>query len=209
MFSRNKTSAAPKDAPAPGLLYDGARDAVGHPTKGAPPTPKGHPTPKRKVAEAANKRPLVPTDRKAAAKDARTRQREARDRQYLALQTGDERYLPARDKGPTRRYIREFVDARWNFGEFFLPAALGIIILQFIFARQAAASLVIVALLYLAVLATVVDGFIMWRMLRKRLRAKFGEVPKGSAMYAAMRAFQIRRTRLPKPTTKKHGEYPT
>ncbi|MCB2777002.1 DUF3043 domain-containing protein, partial [Listeria monocytogenes] len=48
---------------------------------------KGRPPPSRKEAEAANKRPLVPTDRKAAAKDARTKARIQRDLEYKAMQT--------------------------------------------------------------------------------------------------------------------------
>ncbi|KAJ8141169.1 hypothetical protein OY671_005664 [Metschnikowia pulcherrima] len=58
---------------------------------------------------------------------------------------------------------------------------------------------------YVIVSLTVVDGFIMWRRSRKRLLAKFGDIPKGTVMYAVMRAFQLRRARSPKPTHKKHG----
>ena len=35
--------------------------------------------------------------------------------------TGDEANLPLRDKGPAKRFIRDYVDARWNVGEFMLP----------------------------------------------------------------------------------------
>ncbi len=173
-------------------------------------TGKGRPTPSRKEAEAANKRPLVPTDRKAAAKDARAKARLERDLEYKAMQTGDERHLPARDRGPVRRYARDHVDARWSLGEFFMPVAAAFLVLAAIGARMNAGVFFFVTVaLYVYVIASFVDGFILWRGLRKKLVAKFGvaAIPKGVAMYAALRAFQIRPTRLPKAQVK-HGQYP-
>jgi hypothetical protein len=202
VFSRNKSGATP---PAPDPVDAAAEvERAGGPTAAS----KGRPTPKRKVSEAANKRPLVPNDRRAAAKSAREKQREMRDRQYQAMQTGDERYLPPRDKGPVRRYVRDHVDARWNLGEFFLPIALVFIVMSLLTAQNQGLAFVTVMALYVIVLLTIVDAFIMWRGLRKRLVRKFGEVPKGTVMYAVMRAFQLRRARLPKPVHKKHGVYP-
>lgn len=104
--------------------------------------------------------------------------------------------------------MREYVDARWNLGEFFLPVALVFIVFSFLTAQNQELAFLTVMTLYVIVLLTVVDGFIMWRRLRKRLLAKFGDIPKGTVMYAVMRAFQLRRARLPKPTHKKHGVYP-
>ena len=173
-------------------------------------TGKGRPTPSRKEAEAANKRPLVPTDRKAAAKDARAKARMERDLEYKAMQTGDERHLPARDRGPVRRYARDHVDARWSLGEFFMPVAAAFLVLAAIGARlNAGVFFFVTVALYVYVIASFVDGFILWRGLRKKLVAKFGiaAIPKGIAMYAALRAFQIRPTRLPKPQVK-HGQFP-
>jgi hypothetical protein len=171
---------------------------------------KGRPTPKRKVAEAANRRPLVPADRKAAAKEARTAQRAERDKQYAAMQTGDERYLPAKDKGPVRRYVRQYVDARWSLGELFLPVAIVMLLLNMLLGQiNAQVAFLGLILLYVFIIAMVVDVAIMWRRLRKRLVAKFGPdaVVRGTLMYAVTRVFQIRRARLPKPQVK-HGEYP-
>jgi hypothetical protein len=51
------------------------------------------------------------------------------------------------------------------------------------------------------------DAFLMWRKIKGQLQAKFGTVPSGSMMYAVMRAYQIRRSRLPRPMNKR-GEYP-
>jgi hypothetical protein len=172
---------------------------------------KGRPTPKRKVAEAANRRPLVPTDRKAAAKEARAAQRAERDKQYAALQTGDERFLPAKDKGPVRRYVRQYVDARWSLGELFLPVAIVMLVLNMVLSQASPQVAVLgLLLLYVFILAMVVDVAIMWRRLRKRLLAKFGDdlVLRGLMMYAITRTFQLRRARLPKPQHK-HGEYPS
>lgn len=171
---------------------------------------KGRPTPKRRTAEAANKRPLVPTDRKAAAKAARAAARAQRDRQFQAMQTGDERYLPAKDRGPVRRFIRDHVDARRNLGEFFLPVAMVFVFLTLLFGRNVQASAVIVMVLYAIVLITIIDAFIMWRRLKPRLVARFGDEAnqRGLAMYAVMRVFQLRRARLPKPQVRR-GQFPS
>lgn len=169
-------------------------------------TGKGRPTPKRKVAEAANKRPLVPTDRKSAGKANKSASREARNREYQAMQTGDERSMPPNHRGPVRRYIRDYVDGRWNLGEFFLPIAAVFLVLQISLANSAPdlAALAVI-ILYAYVIFAIVDGFIMWRGLRKRLRAKFGEdkLGRGLVMYSLMRSFQLRPTRLPKAQVKR------
>jgi hypothetical protein len=210
VFSRKRDVS---EAAQPGSSNDRSSDAVRAAAEseqaGRSGGGKGRPTPKRTVAQAANKRPLVPDDRRAARQEARARLREQRAREQQAMLTGDERHMPLRDRGPVKRYVRDYVDARWNLGEFFLPVAFVFIFINF-FAMQlpTLAALVLVAL-YLVVLITITDAIIMWRRLKKRLIAKFGEVPGGTVMYAVMRAFQIRRTRLPRPTTKKHGSYPS
>lgn len=198
MFSRNRPS---QSSPAPS-------GSTGPRAEG-PGTGKGRPTPTRKAAEAARRRPLGSTDRKTAAKAQRAAAKEARDREYQALQTGDERYLPARDKGPVKRWIRDFVDARRNLGEYFLPVSLVMVFSTVLTAGNPQAGIVVIGVLYLIVVATVLDAFILSRILKKRLNAKFGEskVPRGSLMYGVLRAFQIRRTRLPKPQVRR-GEHP-
>ena len=40
------------------------------------------------------------------------------------MRTGDERYLPPRDKGPVKRFIRDFVDSRFSFIELMIPLLL-------------------------------------------------------------------------------------
>ncbi len=172
---------------------------------------KGRPTPTRKEAEARNRRPLVPEDRRAAARSARTKQRAQRELEYQAMRTGDERHMPARDRGPVRRYVRDHVDARWNLGEFFLPVAAVFLVLQMVTAAAAPTlAFLALAVLYVFIIAAIVDGWLMWRGLKKRLHARFdaAQIPTGMTMYAVLRAFQVRPSRLPKPQVK-HGQYPS
>ncbi|MFS0705246.1 DUF3043 domain-containing protein [Cellulomonas sp. 179-A 9B4 NHS] len=172
---------------------------------------KGRPTPTRKEAEARNRRPLVPEDRRAAARSARTKQRAQRELEYQAMRTGDERHMPARDRGPVRRYVRDHVDARWNLGEFFLPVAAVFLVLQMVTAAAAPTlAFLSLAILYVFIIAAIVDGWLMWRGLKKRLHARFdaAQIPNGMTMYAVLRAFQVRPSRLPKPQVK-HGQYPS
>lgn len=195
---QNDSQGPPEDS------VDGTQDG----SSGAGETGKGRPTPKRREAEAANKRPLVPTDRKAAAASDKAKARAARARAQAGLAAGDERYLPARDRGPVRRFVRDYIDARWNVGEFFLPASF-VVVLGVLFAgRNATVALASIVLLYVLVFASLIDAYIASRGIKKRVLARFGEVPKGTVSYAMMRAFQIRPSRLPKPQVKR-GDRPS
>ncbi|MFI2365325.1 DUF3043 domain-containing protein [Promicromonospora sp. NPDC019610] len=205
MFSRSKTS-TPDGVTPVGDSPDEVTP-TSDPTSGAA-AGKGRPTPKRNVAQAANKRPLVPDDRRAARKAQREKSRIDRERSYQAMQTGDERYMPAKDKGPVRRYVRDFVDARWNLGEFFLPVAFIFLFATFFTTQYPQLSIFVMLGLYGFLFLTIIDVWLLWRSLKKRLTAKFGEVPRGLVMYTVTRAYQLRRSRLPKPMSKKRGNYP-
>jgi hypothetical protein len=168
------------------------------------PGAKNRPTPSRREQESANKRPLVPKDRKAAAGQSRDASRAARAKQRAALLSGDESGLPARDKGPVKRFIRDSVDGRWNLGEFMLPIMFLVLALTVLTSAvpstAAVTTLVVFFLVYGLVITAAMDAFLMWRGVKAKVFAEFGEAPpKGSAMYAVMRAFQMRRTRLPRP----------
>ncbi|MDN4611509.1 DUF3043 domain-containing protein [Arthrobacter burdickii] len=167
---------------------------------------KGAPTPKRSVQEAARKRPLVPTDRKAARDQSRANVRDERAKTRQALDTGDERYLPLRDKGPNRRYIRQFVDARVNIGEFLMIAALVFVVLSF-FQSVAVQSAVLMAF-WVLIVAVIVDCVLLRRKLKKKLTEKFGSPNQGDLWYGVTRALQFRRLRLPKPQVSR-GQYPS
>ena len=168
---------------------------------------KGRPTPKRKEREAANLRPLVGNDRKEANKAAKAKYNEARDRARIGMANGEEKFLPARDKGPQKRYIRDFVDARFSVGELMIPVMLVIIILTLVdnYEVQIISIIALWGFFILAVMDCLLAGFQVGR----RLADKFGKenVQRGYRWYAAMRCLQMRRMRLPKPQVKR-GQYP-
>ncbi|GAA6525782.1 DUF3043 domain-containing protein [Intrasporangium sp. DVR] len=170
------------------------------------PGAKNRPTPKRREQEAANKRPLIITDRKAARGKDKVARREAMAKQRAGMMAGDDRYLPVRDKGPRRRFIRDSVDARWNIGEFILPVMLLVLLISFVGADWA--TLVVFVLVYGLILVAIIDALLMWLRTKKKIIAKFGQAEKGDAFYAVMRAFQMRRTRMPKPAVER-GQHPS
>ena len=193
MFGRNKTvnEQLPPTPAESAALREGA---------------KNRPTPKRREQEAARKRPLVVADRKAAKRDDQLKRREASARMRQAMITGDDAHLPLRDKGPERRFIRDHVDARWNIGEFMLPIMLIVLLLSFV--RASWALMAVFILVYGLILVAIVDALLMWRRTRTKIESKFGQSEKGDAWYAIMRAFQMRRTRMPKPQIAR-GEHPS
>ncbi|WP_419819036.1 DUF3043 domain-containing protein [Glaciibacter flavus] len=167
---------------------------------------KGAPTPTRREQEAARKRPLVPNDRKQAAKDARAAGAVAREKARVGMAAGDERYLPVRDRGAQKRYVRDYVDARFGIGEFMLPVMAIVIVLTFIsdYTVQTYGILVLWAFFIIAVIDVVILGF----TLNRKLAAKFGaDKVEKVRWYAAMRSLQLRVIRLPKPQVKR-GQFP-
>ena len=169
------------------------------------PVTKGHATPTRKEQEAARRRPLVPKDRRLAAQQNRSSIAAEREKARVGMAKGDERYLPARDKGVQKRYTRDFVDARFSAGEILMPM-LVIVILTFFLPSPADAIAMygFWGIFFVVVIDCIFLGF----QLRRRLADKFGkDKVEKVTWYASMRAIQMRFLRLPKPQVKR-GEYP-
>ncbi|WP_399128152.1 DUF3043 domain-containing protein [Actinacidiphila sp. ITFR-21] len=172
------------------VLEDNVRD---------PQAPKGRPTPKRSEAQTQRRKAVTtPTDRKAATRQARDARRTDMAKQREALAGGDERYLPARDRGPVRKFTRDFVDARMRVAEFFLPIAVLILVLSVV--RIGSLQNLSLLLWLVVIVAIVVDSVVTGVRLRGLLRKRFPDKNvKGSVAYGLMRTLQMRRLRLPKP----------
>lgn len=166
------------------------------------PAGKGRPTPKRRESEAARRKPLVPDDRQAAKRANKDETRKARASQREAMARGDERALPARDRGPIKRYIRNTVDSRLSVGEILLPLMLIVLVLMFV--QIQAIVFFAMILVWGIVIAGILDAVFMWRRTKSAIIEKFGEEPpRGAASYAIMRSFQMRISRMPKPQVKR------
>jgi len=171
------------------------------------PAGKGRPTPRRKEAQARNQRPLVPTDRKVAKAEARRQRNEMYAKQQEAMRTGDERYLPVRDKGPVRRWVRDYVDAGWHVSEWVM--ALMVIVILISLVPDPTFSFYAFIGLWGFIIVAVLDMVLLGARVKRKAAAKFGKerLGKGLGWYAAMRSLQMRFMRLPKPQVKR-GQYP-
>ena len=167
---------------------------------------KGRPTPSRKAAQAANARPIVGSKDKTVAKEQRMRLATERERARIGMMNGEERYLGARDKGAQRRFVRDYVDARWNVGEMLIPMMLVVLVMTFI---PGIIQLISLGAIWAFVLIAVLDAVLLGLRLKRMLADKFGEdrVQPGFRWYAAMRAFQFRKLRAPLPQVKR-GKFP-
>ncbi|MDX6299472.1 MAG: hypothetical protein QOF53_686 [Nocardioidaceae bacterium] len=180
MFRRSKTD----EPPAPST----------QPKEGG----KGRPTPTRAEARAAARaRARGPQDKKGAAKVARQRRSEGGARARQGLRSGEERFLPTRDKGPVRRFVRDFVDARLSIAELLLPLLLIILISQS-FSRSVSNGLWSATILLVAL-----DSALLVFKLRRQLATRFaGQSTKGAVGYGLLRSIQMRWLRLPRPQVK-------
>ena len=158
---------------------------------------KGRATPSRRQQEAARKQPLVARDRKAARRTSRTREAEQRERARIGLANGEERYLPVRDRGPQRRFARDWIDASWTLGEVTIPIFFVALLVTLAVPGVAWLAYVGYGVLALAI----VDAYVRSLTIRRRLAARFGadQVQRGLPVYVVMRSLQLRRWRTPKP----------
>lgn len=166
---------------------------------------KNRPTPSRAEQEAARKRPLV-ADTKEARARAKAELAAQREKARIGMANGDEKYLPVRDKGPQRRFVRDWVDSGWHAGELLMPLMLVVILLSLV-PNTAIVYYGFVGL-WLFIMFVVIDMILTSIRVKKLARAKFGErTEKGLGWYAAMRTIQMRFMRLPKPQVKR-GQRP-
>ena len=183
-----------------------SQDASTETPAGTAVTGKGRPTPSRAEQEAARKRPLV-ADTKEAKARAKADLAAQREKARIGMAAGDERYLPARDKGPQRKFVRDFVDAGWHLGEAVMPAMVLVIIFTFI--PVPAVTYWSFVGLWIFILFVIGDMILTSIRVKQAAKNKFGEsrIEKGLGWYAAMRTIQMRFMRLPKAQVKR-GEHP-
>ena len=172
----------------------------------------GRPTPKRREAEGRRRgpAPTPPKTQREAAKYAkanrppkeerREQRRRATEQRRAGMERGDEKYLPARDRGPVRAYIRDVVDSRPHLIGLFMPLALVVVASVFV---PVPAVQQYMSLFSLAMLMTMIaEGVYLGLTITRKVRAKFpNEDVNGLATgwYSFTRASQPRRLRMPKP----------
>ncbi len=192
MFRRSKSEVPATSAdPKPGTSADtGGTDSR--------PGGKGRPTPSRKEAEAAARaRAKVPRTRKEQAAAKRLARSQSSSKMREAMKTGDERYLPARDRGPVKRFIRDYVDSRFSFVELMIPVLLVTTVMAWSGNAQVASYGN--AILFGMLLLIVVDMIRLRFKLHREIATRFpGEPTKGTTYYAVMRSLQMKFMRLPK-----------
>ena len=163
---------------------------------------KGRPTPKRSEAQGRRQGPPPPppTTRKEAYKRQRAKVADRRVESRQGLARGDEAYLPARDRGPVRKLVRDVVDSRRNIGSLFLAVAGVALIGTFVPSTliRGYASF----LLFGFFLLLIVDSFVLGRLIKRKVAERFAggsQKTNGAVWYGITRATMIRRWRFPKP----------
>ncbi len=166
------------------------------------PDKKGKATPKRKDAVAATK---VNSITSPVTKADRSKNREAlkasRAAARAAYMRGDENALPARDRGPAKRFVRDYIDSRRSLGEYFLPLMIFVLVLTLI--PSAEIRLVAILFMYAVMLYSVLYGFYVSNKIKKIVADRFpGESTKGLGLYGWLRSTQMRKLRAPAPQKK-------
>ena len=170
---------------------------------------KNRPTPKRKDASSKH-HSLAPIKTKEEKKRAREAQKSARLAARAAYMRGDENALPARDRGPVKKFVRDYIDSRRTIGEYFLPVIFIVLILTMIPTKTTTnadglqqipmTQVLSIAIMYAVLLISVLDGVRLNRKIKKLVAAKFPGTPlRGLGMYGWLRSTQMRRMRAPKP----------
>lgn len=168
----------------------------------SPDTPekKGHPTPKRKDAQAKRTvNSLAPATNRIERRKQKDLVRQSRAASRAAYMRGEESALPARDRGPVRKFVRNYVDSRRSIAEYLLPLLFVVLIISRVTVLETTA----VGLMYLVFVGAMVEGFILTRRIKREVRTRFPEAStKGLGTYGWSRSTQLRRLRAPTPQVK-------
>lgn len=162
------------------------------------PAKKDRPTPSRREAEAARRQRVNRTLTKKEARAETSRQNRTSRMRTTAL----------RESTPDKALLRDYVDARFNIGEFLLPSLVIILALSFLNTVLPSVTLISTVVMYLFIIAVIIDGYLMWRGFKKVLAARIPQAStRGLLMYGMNRSIQIRRFRMPAPRLKRGDKY--
>jgi hypothetical protein len=183
LFRRNSQAAAPEPTTTINTAPAGKKD---------------RPTPTRKEAEAARRQRMTTTLSKKEARQTASRQSRAARMKAVS----------AREAAPEKVLMRDYIDARFNLGEFLLPSVVVILAVTVLGSYWPAVTLIATLAMYLFILGVFVDGYLMWRGFKRVLAARLPKAsPKGLLMYGMTRSTQIRRFRSPAPRIKRGEAY--
>lgn len=185
--------------------------------------PKGRPTPTRReqeinrgvirdphaltAAQAGQRRKeLKKSMSKQEWKEFKRKEREeTRERNRIErerMDSGDERYLLARDRGDERRYVRHWVDSRRLFSNFFMPFAGVLLIALLISTISPDVYAILSMILWVAIVIFLIEAVIIGFRVNKAVRRKYPETTETGfrlGFYAWSRASQPRKWRTPRP----------
>lgn len=208
-----RSSAGETNSEAAGGEAEQAQDAPAKKTNPPAQTGKGRPTPKRSEAErnryqsirggtTSGRAPATTRDpgRKLTPEEKareKERARAERSRNMERTRSGE----GPRDRGPARKLARDYVDSHRRPSEFYMYAL--IILLVALLSRNQVINTYVGPLVFVMIAIIVIDGYFISRALRKLVAERCpGESTRGLTWYAVMRAMQIRRFRMPRPTVK-------
>jgi hypothetical protein len=164
----------------------------------APSGKKDRPTPTRKEAEAARRQRMNRTLSKKQSRAAASRQSRSERMKTIS----------AREAVPEKVLMRDYIDARFNLGEFLLPSVVVILAVTLLGSYWPAVTLIATMAMYLFIIGVFVDGYLMWRGFKKVLAKRLPKAsPKGLLLYGMTRSTQIRRFRSPAPRIKRGETY--
>jgi hypothetical protein len=164
----------------------------------APTGKKDRPTPTRKEAEAARRQRITTTLSKKEARAAASRHSRAERMKAIS----------AREAAPEKVLMRDYIDSRFNLGEFLLPSVVVILAVTILGSYWPEVTLISTLAMYLFIIGVLVDGYLMWRRFKKVLAARLPNAsPKGLLLYGMTRSTQIRRFRSPPPRIKRGEAY--
>lgn len=198
--SQEKTSKAytPKKGKATPKRNDQERKhGVRRSAYSAPKTP-GEARKQRKELKASMSKEEYKAMKQRQRDEANRERRRANER----MMAGDEDYMMDRDKGPEKRFVRDWVDSHRYLLNFFLPMAVFVIaIMIFGMSNPNVANLasLVMMVVFLIMLA---EGLWLGRRVNREVNERFPDNPHGKfslGMYAFTRATMIRRLRTPAP----------
>ncbi len=164
---------------------------------------KGKATPKRKDSQALLKVNAITSDttKEGKARD-RVLEKARRSASRAAFMRGEESALPTRDRGPAKKWVRNYIDSRRSIGEYFLPTIMVVLVLTAIPVK--AVQFLAILFMYAAMLYSLASAFFSGRKIKKLVAEKFpNEDLKGIGIYGWLRSTQMRRMRAPAPQVKR------